>query len=464
MKLSRLGGAVGALALLLTGPAWAQQDTTSAPTLQQQIQDLDQRIRVLDRLRELAAEAEAQAAKTRVSATAGANGFSLKSADANFVIRFRGYVQADGRFYGDDTTPLTDSFILRRVRPILEGTMDRIYDFRIMPDFGGSAPSLYDAYLQARFHPAFAVRAGKFKPPVGLERLQSATDVRFVERGLPTNLVPSRDLGLQASGSVANGVIGYEAGIMNGVPDLANGDSDLSDGKDLVGRLFVTPFAPRGAAAAVDLGIGLAASTGREEGAPASAGLPAYRSPGQVTIFRYRSSSSTPATGTVYADGRRSRIAPQAYLNSGPLGLLAEYVRSRNVVSRDSGADKTTATLNHSAWQISGSWFLTGERNGFKTVAPKRPLDPAAHTWGALELATRYGEIDFDDAAFEADRYADKTASVTRARALGVGVNWHLSRGFKIDVNYERTTFTGGASTGNRRNENFFATQFQTSF
>ena len=35
-----------------------------------------------------------------------------------------------------------DTFILRRVRPTVEGTFGGIYDFRFMPDFGGGAMHL----------------------------------------------------------------------------------------------------------------------------------------------------------------------------------------------------------------------------------------------------------------------------------------------------------------------------------
>ena len=43
-------------------------------------------------------------------------------------------------------------------------------------------------------------RFGKFKPPVGLERLVSDSDMLFVERALPTDLVPNRDVGVQVYG------------------------------------------------------------------------------------------------------------------------------------------------------------------------------------------------------------------------------------------------------------------------
>ena len=222
------------------------------------------------------------------------------------------------------------------------------------------------------------------------------------------------------------------------------------------------PFAKKADNPPVDLGFGIAASTGDELGNITTTALPSYRSPGQATVFRYLTSTTTPITGTVIADGRRERIIPQAYLNKGPLGLLAEYAISRQEVARDTGVTRTTEKLEHKAWQVEGSLFLTGERNSFKSVTPKKQFDPFAGGWGAFELVARYGELDFDDDAFPI--YASPTASVTEEKAWAVGLNWHLGRNVKLMFNYEQTQFEGGATTGDRPDEKFFATRFQTSF
>lgn len=443
---------------------WAQQSEgatvhalgDSPSSLSSRVDELDQQLRVMKRLAELAADRAAAAAKDRVTPTASAkDGFSLKSADGRYTLRFRGYFQSDGRLFpSTEASAGIDNLLIRRARPIIEATIGRYFDFRLMPDFGGASPTVFDAYWDAKFVPQFTVRAGKFKPPIGLERLQSATDIVFAERGLPTNLVPSRDVGLQVAGEIAEGLFAYQVGVFNGVSDLANGGDDLSNAKDFAARLFFQPFkvgSLRG------LGVGLAGSTGFERGSTAAPGLPSYRTPGQQTLFRYNSSATTPANN-VFANGKRTRLSPQGYFYAGPLGLLGEYVISRSEVT-SAGA---TAALEHTAWQAEGSFFLTGEKAGFRSPAPRKPFDLKEGGLGAVELVARYGELTLDPAAFPL--YSSIGSSVQEARAWGVGVNWHFTRAVKVAVNYERTTFTGGAATGDRGPENAVVTRFQTSF
>ena len=131
---------------------------------------------------------------------------------------------------------------MRRVRPILEGTFYEKYGFRIVPDFAGGQTVLYDAYIDANFDPAARMRVGKFKPPVGLERLESAADLAFVERAFPTNLVPTRDIGGQLSGDLLGGTLYYAVGVFNGAVDGGLSDGDNNDCKDFDARLFAHPF------------------------------------------------------------------------------------------------------------------------------------------------------------------------------------------------------------------------------
>jgi len=434
----------------------APQAPATPQNIDEKLEELDQKIRVLDRKIEIDKEAAAEKAKTAGQAVAGKDGFSLRSADGNFVFKLRGYAQFDGRFWtSDEQRPQTETFLLRRVRPIFEGTVYKIFDFRIMPDFGQGTTVLYDAYVEARFNPAFRVRAGKFKPPIGLERLQSATDILFVERALPTDLVPNRDLGVQVSGDLAGGTVNYAVGVFNGVADLGNGDTDSNNDKDVAARVFFQPFVT-GTGPLKNLGFGVGASQGNQTGTLTATGLPGYRTPGQQTFFSYRSDAT--AAGTVIADGTRFRLAPQGYFYSGPFGLLAEYTISRQDVRRD----KVSERLEHKAWQVAGSWVIAGGESSFRGVNVKKVWDPSAHTYGALELAARYSELKLDDATFPL--FANPASAARSAKAVALGLNWYFNRNLKLMFDYETTKFEDGAATGDREDEDIFFSRFQISF
>ena len=153
------------LAVILPAGVRAQDPQEQPQTTEQKIEELDQKIRVLNRkieLNQLDQEAAAEKAKNAGGVTADKNGFSIKSADGAYRLRIGGYAQLDSRFFLDEKQRSTvDTFILRRVRPILEGTVAKIFDFRIMPDFGAGQTVLQDAYVEGRFSSAFRVRAGK---------------------------------------------------------------------------------------------------------------------------------------------------------------------------------------------------------------------------------------------------------------------------------------------------------------
>jgi len=424
------------------------------------VEDVDQRVRILERKAEIATEEAAARAKDTVTAGAGKDGFFLKSADGQWQIKLRGYIQFDGRsFTEDDQQPGVDTFTMRRIRPIVEGTLAKSFDFRIMPDFGGGTVSIQDAYLDARFSPRASVRAGKFKPPVGLERLQSGSDLVFVERGLPTNLVPNHDLGVQVHGELARGALSYQVGVFNGVPDGASADGDTNNSKDLVARVFALPFKNAESRALRGLGFGVAASRGKNRGTPSATGLAGFRSASQATCFSYRADSPATAAGTVVGNGSRTRLSGQGYYHLGRFGALAEYVAS----SQDALIGATSRNLDHRSWQGVATFMLTRDKASFKAVSPRKPLDLGGDGAGAFELAARIGALDVDDAAFPV--FANPATSCSAARAWGAGLNWYLTRNVKFMLDYEQTRFAGGAAGGaDREDEKIFFTRMQISY
>jgi len=135
------------------------------------------------------------------------NGFALQTQNGDYRLQLGGLGQTDGRFSTDSPLPITNTFTIRKLRPILSGRLAKYFEFRMMPDFGSGQAAIADAYLDVRFSPAFRVRSGKDKTPVGYELLLGDATLLFPERSLVSSLMPNRDVGIQVLGDVAGGVV-----------------------------------------------------------------------------------------------------------------------------------------------------------------------------------------------------------------------------------------------------------------
>ena len=453
-------GITVALAAALGGGAHAAEPTNAElleriEKLEDQslyVKDLEQQVQLLKRQLEVENEAAASKGPSPVVG-AGPDGFFLQSADKNFVIKFRGYTQLDSRYFVGESDPdNNDTFVFRRVRPIVEGTVGGWADFKIMPDFANSQLVLQDAYTNLRpFGSIAQLQIGKYKAPVGLERLQSATALAFVERGLPTALVPNRDLGFQLWGEIGGGLLTYQLAAMNGVTDGGSGETDNNDGVDVIARLFAHPFVDTTIEPLQGLGIGVATTWGRETGPPSN-----YKTSGQQTFFAW--------TNGTQLDDDRFRITPQAYWYWGPFGLLTEYVFESMDVERNVSGGRISGSPDAEAWQLYASYVLTGENASYRGVTPREGFAPSNGTWGAFEVAARYDQLSVAQEVFDKG-FANPNTSAKEAQGATLGLNWYLNRYLKFVVNYEHTWFDGGAPNGGDRDaEDLVSTRFQLNY
>ncbi len=439
--------------LALSGNAFAN-DSDELEKLRALVQELDQKVKIIERKDEIAAEDAAAKKKETPVVSAGPSGFGIKSADGNFEYQLKGLIQLDYRDFQDDGSPnfnQAEGFTARRIRPTFQGTLFGKYDFRFTPEFGesvnraqdsGNSSRVIDAYVDARFQPYFKVRGGKFKPFVGLERLQGGGDIKFIERSyVSNNILPNRDLGVAIYGDVLDSKLNYAFGAFNGVADGGEGTTllDTNDDKDYAARVFVTPF--KGTDSVLEgLGLGIATTYG-DSGGVASTGISnGYKTPGQGPAGTNFFTLNTAVVG----DGERKRWTPQAYYYNGPLGIIAEYAKSTTDLRRGTNRGE----LETDAWQIAASWLLTGETASFKSVKPKSAFETGNGGWGAWEVVGRYQQQEIDNNAFVgALRFADPNTSSKSAKTWGAGINWYLNQWVKLAVNYEQTKFENGAGT-----------------
>jgi phosphate-selective porin OprO/OprP len=376
--------------------------------------------------------------------SAGENGFAFQSADTNCVLAFHGLVQADSHtFFNDNPQSQANAgFLLRRARPILDGTLFHDFDFRLAPDFGWPSVQLYDAYIDYHYSPALQVRAGKFKGPVGLENLQTDAATSFNEKSLASDLVPMRNLGFELSGELAAGTLNWAAGIYNGVGDGSlSANSVANNEPEFGGRLFWQPFKNAPANPLQGLGFGVGASYSDVSSNSAvlpstlDGSLPGFLTAGQQQFFAYN-----PLYGSVVADGAHWRFSPQAYYYLGPFGVQGEYVISDQSVMNN--LTMARAALQNTAWQVSAQWVLTGEKASFTGLTPDHPFNARNGQWGAWQLVARYSALDIDNAAFNS--FSDPATSARSAAGWSVGINWWLNRNVRMLTSFSHTTFQGG--------------------
>jgi phosphate-selective porin OprO and OprP len=377
--------------------------------------------------------------------TGTAPAFVVQSDNGDNRLQLGAIVQADARFaLDDDQHDVLDTFTVRRFRAVAQGRVARYFDFFLNTDFAGGVVNVRDAYVDTLFSPAFRVRLGKFKAPFSYDRNILIVNILFIERGLTAAVAPDRDTGVQLFGDLAGGRVSYAASLTNGVVDGGSSDVDGNESKDVTGRLVVKPWTRTAAHPLSGLGVAFAANTGVQ-----GAALPSFLTSGRQPFFSYAAAT---------ADGRRTRWSPQTFYYRGPFGGYAEYVRSRGGVAKNG----VTGDVDHDAWQVVGSWVLTGETAPpERNVRPRVNFDPPSGHYGALQLVGRVQKLEVSRDAF-ARGLTSATASRT-ADVWAVGLNWYFNPFVKWQVNVERTVFDGGAS-GPRRAETMLLGRAQLAF
>jgi phosphate-selective porin OprO/OprP len=192
----------------------------------------------------------------------------------------------------------------------------------------------------------------------------------------------------------------------------------------------------------------MSGSRGRQNGA---ATLPSFRTQSlEQPFFSYDGAS---------ADGIRTRYSPQVFYYDGPFGGFAELVHTETPIAKGLIREE----IAHEAWQIAGSWVLTGETATDAAIAvrPRANFDFGQGHLGAFQIAARYHTLEVDRRAFTLG-LADVGAS-RKVDAWTVGLNWYLTGNFRYTFNFERSVFDDDPD-GARKAENGFVFRTQVNF
>lgn len=442
-----LAATVAAFALGSAG-LFAQEETPRERELMDVIKRLESRVTDLEKTREL--EKDSAAFETQINslsanmsipdsaslAASWKEGFGLASDDKNFSFKIHGRVQNDWTWAGQDDDledtgigHLEDGFRFRRARLGVTGVIHKYYEFKMEFDFAQGDADFTDVYMGLINLGDFVkgIRVGQFKEPMSLEELTSSRFSTFIERALPTALVPSRNNGMMVYGNAFEDRMSWAVG---GFRDTdAFGDSAAA----------TTTAGPNSAARQED---------GKYAVSMRLTGLPVYEDQGDFLIhlgasFRY----ANPGNDEFNISARpESRILPN-FVATGdfPVDDFITFgfemavvwhsfsLQGEFIASDFSGQDSGDAEPFIYGYYVEASYWLTGEKKNYKTssgtfdrVKPAAMFLNEEGGAGAWQLALRYSELDLNDDGVQGGELSDIT----------FGVNWHMNPNMRWMFNF----------------------------
>ncbi|HEY6071855.1 MAG TPA: porin [Anaerolineales bacterium] len=178
-------------------------------------------------------------------------GFTFTSSDEKFQLSIGGRIQP--RYTYTDAEAVSGSaqdvseWKVRRTKIYFGGyaySRDLTYRVQLALENGGNAKLLDDAYLNYRFGNYLNIQAGQFKIPFTRQELISDASLQFVDRANAVDAFkPSYDMGMMASGSIAGGMIAYNAGIFGGT---GQSTARARNNNAYAARLVANPLGPVG--------------------------------------------------------------------------------------------------------------------------------------------------------------------------------------------------------------------------
>jgi phosphate-selective porin OprO/OprP len=429
--------------------------------------DVGSRLSVVERNQEIAAEEAAKKAAEAPKISFNEKGLTFRSADGQHALRLGGTLQLDDREYIDQADGTASQFVIRRARVYASGTLWKYTDFRFMPDFGTrdaqnlqQIATIADAWLNFKAIPEAQVQVGKYKPPLGLEMLQSDQNTVFMERSATTQLQPSRALGVQVHGLLFEDTLSYAVGVFTESPNNYTGTIDTNLGYGIAARLFARPFV-NDADELSGFGFGVAgsycnnadSSAGGSGNTALQNGLNSYASDAGNTFFNWTQNGTSSSTTTATREGDIYRIIPQAFYYYGPWGVMAEYiVQSQGIDLAPNGQNNIRDTSW--AWQTTLTYNITGEDNSFDSLTPAKNFDffqsDDPDAVGLWQVAFRADQLELDNDLFNQIGNNLNSSSNTPARggtaanargfnSYSLGFNWYLNPNVRAYLDFVYT-------------------------
>jgi phosphate-selective porin OprO/OprP len=404
-------------------------------------------------------------------ATIAAGRPSIQSADGRFTANLHAVMQFDAADYQQRTPgPISADFRrgataadtghardlssgtnLRRARLGVDGKAFGDWDYNVLLEFGGAgeedAGHIQELWLQYSGLKPFHVRA--FAPSIGLQDQGSTSGMLFLERAASADIARGLAAGDFREGAEAwaasdwwyanAAVTGRVVGVVN---SQATGVSQPFDSQlGFVGRLGLLPIKRENAMLEVGVHGSYVDRPADALGPDAAAAAARYAIALQERPELRVDGTRLISTGAINAR-HGSHWGLEASGELGPFFVQSEYDHFE--IDRRSPATGLSDPSFH-GYYVEASYILTGEKRRFNAAnwawdgpGVDHPFSWRDGTWGALEVAARYSDIDLNYHAGalgtapgpDAVRGGDQ-------RIWSGGVNWYPNSFVRFMLDYQ---------------------------
>ncbi|MFW2371758.1 MAG: OprO/OprP family phosphate-selective porin [Gammaproteobacteria bacterium] len=332
-------------------------------------------------------------------------GLKLSSYDGQFSFELGGRLMIDMAVYQEDTVTLGNGTELRRARLEAEGVIYSNWGYELGVDFAGADVEVKDAYIEYLGKFDSSTKMGQFKEPFSLEELTSSNYITFMERALPNEFAPGRNIGIGLTHLGESWTVAYGLFAEAFDDDVAD---EGDEGWGVTARFTYAPWHED--RKALHMGVALSQRTPDDDNTVKFDSRPESH----ITDVKYLD------TGDIMEVDRVTVYGLEAALVLGSMSLQAELINAQ--VARTGGLDD----LGFSGGYVYGSWFLTGESRIYKhSKGSFGRINPVTDA-GAWELALRLSTLDLNDL----DISGGKTDQLT------LGINWYVNPRLRYMLNF----------------------------
>lgn len=340
----------------------------------------------------------------------------FESKDGNYQWWFDSRIQFDGAMYFENLNPMSNGTIFRRLTFATKAILGKDWQAELDLEFAEAVLELRDAWVQYTLpNVNLSLRAGNFKEPIGLERLNSSRLLTFLERSSVENAIPrGRRVGVAArywtdNGQLTVGVFGHEPGTR-----IDKGTRDEGFSSNV--RISYAPINEHGK----NLHIGAAYAYTIPDAVPDLA-------PNTIEIKArtetYVFDPKLLHTGDITDVNYYNRFGGELMGIYGPFYFQAEYLMTK--VVRWYGKEDVDVKGGYGMLVYN----LTGEtRYYYADEGEVGPVEAPKHSWGALEVAFRYSMLDLND--------LPAGVKGGKSNQMMFGVNYYPNVNIKLQFNY----------------------------